>query len=325
MPRTIGIRSWRWGIRGDDGVDGRAPLIEVDWDQFDPWRITAVRHRLAEHPLLQVESLVELGKRLEQRGNVRSHSNEAAAGTPFNDAPKMHPNQRSAEETLRHVAEAKAFTSLLNVQSDPTYRALIDEVLDALKPGIDERDPGMGFRAGWIFVTSPNTVTPFHIDKEHNFLVQIAGPKTVYVWDHRDTQVVSERARDRFHAMHERDLIVWRDEFKARGRKFELTPGDGAYMPSTSPHLVVTHDQPSITMSFTYYTNSTRRDSLLHRTHERLRGLGFEPPPVGRSAAFDGVTHVGARALMHAKEALRWMRGRPVAHDRAAYGYPNTY
>lgn len=312
-------------MEGHASPNRRSPLIDVDWSTFDPWRVTTVRHHLADHPLLQIDRLVELGKRLEADGRVRSHSNEAAAGTSFNDAPKMHPTGRTTEETLRAVAEAKAFTSLLNVQTDPEYRALLDAVLDPIAPEIERRDPGMSFRAGWIFVTSPHTVTPFHMDKEHNFLLQIRGRKTVYVWEPDDDVVVSERARDRFHALHERDLIVWKEEFRERAHKYVLEPGDGAYMPSTAPHLVETMDEPTITMSFTYYTDSTRRDSLLHRTHERLRSLGIEPPPVGRRPLLDGVTHVGATALVRAKEAMRALRGQPVGSDRVPYGHANVY
>ncbi len=64
----------------------------------------------------------------------------------------------------------------------------MDEVLDELNLGVEQRDPGMCYRGGWIFVTSPNTVTPFHYDKEHNFILQVRGRKTLHVWDHRDTR-----------------------------------------------------------------------------------------------------------------------------------------
>ncbi len=98
--------------------------VEVDWPSFDPWRIQPVRHRLMEHPLLQPDQLVELGKRLEVDGRVRTHSNVAQAGTPFNSAPRLHPNRMSAADTLQRIRDAKAWMSLLNVQSDPTYRGI---------------------------------------------------------------------------------------------------------------------------------------------------------------------------------------------------------
>src|SRR3546814_2280073 len=76
-----------------------------------------------------------------------------------------------------------------------------------------------------------------------------------------------------FHLSNERYLLRWREEFRERARVFDLEPGQGAYMPSTSPHMVENGSEPSITASFTYYTDATRRDALLHRSHALMRKL----------------------------------------------------
>lgn len=290
----------------------RTALIEFDAATFDPWRIQPVRHRLCDHPLLHPDALVELGARLEARGSIRTHGSDAKAGTPFNSAPDMFPNAKSAADTLRSLRDARAWMSLLNVQADEVYRALVAEVLDSVQPQVEARDPGMCYRAGWIFVSSPRTVTPFHFDKEHNFILQIHGRKRVYVWDHRDTVVASEHARDLFHLSHERYLLRWRDEFRARAQVFDLEPGQGAYMPSTSPHMVENGDEPSITTSFTYYTDATRRDSLLHRAHALIRRIGITPPAVGRSPAFDALTQAIARPLRGSAWAADGVRFAPA-------------
>ena len=300
-------------------------LVDVDWNAFDPWRIQAVTHRLTEHALLQPDELVELGKRLEVDGRVRTHSSDAQAGTPFNTAPRLHPNRKSAAETLQQIKNAKAWMSLLNVQTDAVYRRLVDDVLDELKQGTDPVDPGMCYRGGWIFVTSPNTVTPFHYDKEHNFILQVRGRKTLYVWDHRDLVAASEESRDRFHARHERDLLVWRDELRERARRFDLEPGQGAYMPSTSPHMVENGDNASITISFTYYTDATRRDSLLHAAHDHLRTLGLRPSPVGSRPALDDLVHRSYRAAAAFKSAAKRIAGRTTYPDSAPYAFAGVY
>src|SRR3546814_6238456 len=143
-----------------------------------PWRIMAVRHDLSGHPLLQLDELLALGERLEARGSIRSHASGAKPGTPFNSAPELFPNPKSATDTLRSIADAKAWTSLLNVQIDPVYRRLVGEVLESVRPRVEAVDPGMCHRGGWIFITSPNTITPFHFDKEHNFILQIDRKST---------------------------------------------------------------------------------------------------------------------------------------------------
>ncbi len=296
--------------------------IAVDWTTFDPWAIAPVRHHLTQHPLLQMDALLELGKRLDARGSVRTHSDAVSAGTPFNQAPQLHPNRAGAAATLTGIAEAKAWMSLLNVQGDPVYRGLVDEVLDGIAPEIARRDPGMCYRGGWIFVTSPRTITPFHFDKEHNFILQVRGRKTLYVWEPHDTVAASEQARDLFHACHSRARLRWDESLRARARVFQLEPGMGAYMPSTSPHLVENGDEPSVTVSFTYYTDATRRDALLHRAHERVRNWGYEPPPVGRNGLLDA----GLLGAFRGAALLRQWRARMTQapqprSDRAPYAY----
>jgi Cupin-like domain len=295
------------------------PRIHVDPAHFDPWKLQALTHDLASHPLLQIDALIELGKRQQERKLVRTHSADATAGTSFADAPNLHPNAKGAVATLADIAKAKAWMSLLNVQADPIYRALIDEILDEVRPVIDRRDPGMCYRAGWIFVSSPGAVTPFHIDHEHNFIMQIRGKKRLYAWDPFDRVVVSERAQELFHDRHSRDLVVWDEAWRSRARVFDLVPGMGGYMPSTSPHLVENGDEPSITISFTYYTDATRQRELIYRGNAQLRRLGLAPRPVGESPQRDRVKRAVLTGLSNAKNLVRRRMGRSVRENGQPY------
>jgi hypothetical protein len=294
------------------------PRIHID-PAFEPWKVQAITHSLADHPLLQLDALVELGKRQQARKLVRTHSADATAGTSFGDAPSLHPNKQGAATTLAEIAHAKAWMSLLNVQADPTYRALVDDILEEVRPITDRRDPGMCYRAGWIFVSSPGAITPFHMDHEHNFILQIRGKKRLYTWDPFDREVVSERAQEQFHDIHSRELVTWRESHRARARVFELTPGLGGYMPSTSPHLVENGDEPSITISFTYYTDSTRQRELLYRGNARLRELGIEPSPVGSAPRRDQAKHAVFSRFTSAKNAVRRVLGQGIRTNDQPY------
>lgn len=295
------------------------PRIQIDPASFDPWKVQAVRHALSEHPLLQIGALVELGKRQQQRKLVRTHTADATAGTSFADAPLLHPNQKDATATLGDIANARAWMSLLNVQADPVYRRLIDEVLDEVQPIVSRRDPGMCYRAGWIFVSSPGAVTPFHMDHEHNFILQIQGRKRLYTWDPFDRVVVSERAQELFHERHSRELVTWDEAWRSRATVFDLEPGMGGYMPSTTPHMVENGDGPSVTISFTYYTDSTRARELLYRGNANLRRLGLEPQPVGASPGRDRVKHAVLAAYTQARNLVRRALGRGVRENHQPY------
>jgi hypothetical protein len=301
----------------------RAPRITIPGlspsTAFDPWQIQAITHALSDHPLLQIDALVDLGKRQQERRLVRTHSADATAGTSFAEAPNLHPNAQGAVSTLADIANAKAWMSLLNVQADPVYRALIDDVLEEVRPTVDRVDPGMCYRAGWIFVSSPNAVTPFHIDHEHNFILQIRGKKRLYTWDPFDREVVTERAQELFHDRHSRDLITWDDAFRARARVFDLEPGMGGYMPSTTPHMVENGSEPSITISFTYYTDATRQRELVYRGNAALRRIGLSPDPVGRSPNRDRVKHAVLSRFTTAKNFVRRSLGRSVRENSQPY------
>ena len=172
------------------------PLIDIDWENFDPWRIQSVTHELSDHPLLQPDQLVALGKRFQGSTRLFTFNNGASAATNFDAVSRLYPNRKSVADTLQGIKDAKAWMLLRHVQADETYRSLIDLAFDPIQPYIERRDPGVYYRAGWIFVASPHTTTPFHIDRNHGILLQVRGHKKVYVWDAADTDVVSDRARD---------------------------------------------------------------------------------------------------------------------------------
>src|SRR5262245_16301508 len=296
-----------------------APRIHLDPLAFEPWKIQSLTHSLIDHALLQIEPIVELGKRQQERKLVRTHSADATAGTSFADAPHLHPNQQGTAATLEGIAEARAWMSLLNVQTDPIYRKLVDEILDEVRPIVERRDPGMCYRAGWIFVSSPNAITPFHMDHEHNFIMQIRGTKRLYTWDPFDRVVVSERAQELFHDKHSRELVTWSEDWRRRARVFDLEPGQGGYMPSASPHMVENGPEPSVTISFTYYTDATRERELLYRGNATLRRLGVEPIPVGASPHRDRAKHALLSAYTRARNFARRSLGKSVRENSQRY------
>ena len=296
-----------------------APRIHIDPATFEPWKIQEVTHALADHPLLQIDALVELGKRQQERKLVRTHTSDARAGTHFNDASRLHPNPKGAVATLADIEKANAWMSLLNVQADPLYRRLVGEVLEEIRPIVERRDPGMCHLAGWIFVASPKAVTPFHMDPEHNFILQIRGSKRLYTWDPLDRVVVSEREAEQYHDRYWVKMAPWNEDWRARARVFELAPGLGGYMPATTPHMVENGDGPSITISFTYLSDATRRRELLYRGNLRLRRLGLDPLPVGTSPGRDRVKHAVLAGYMSARNMIRRAIGRRVREDGQPY------
>ncbi len=291
-------------------AEHRPPRILLDANAFDPMRVMPVRHTLEHHPLLELPAIVDLAQRLDNRCTVRFHDDRATPSTDFIKAPETNPVPGRPEDIVRSIESAHAWLALLGVHHDPEYRALLDEILESVRPIVEEREPGMSYRRADIFVASPGAVTPYHMDHEHNFILQVRGKKLLNVCEPLDREVVTERSLELFHATSSRDLVVYRDDFVARAHHFQLEPGMGGYMPTTAPHWVKNGDNVSITISFTYYTNALRRRKLLHRGNYYLRRSRLLFSPVGRSAAQDALKYPVFRTVFGVRDLVRGWSGR---------------
>jgi hypothetical protein len=300
------------------------PGLSLDADAFEPMRIMPVRHALMGHPLLELSRLVELGRRLGASGSVRYHDDKAKAATDFVKAAELHRVERPVADVIADIENAGAWMALHNVQQDPEYRALIDEVLECVRPTVERKDGPMHHRAGWIFITSPGAVTPYHMDHENNFILQVRGSKRIHVFDALDRGIVSERALEAFHHWGSRDLMGWSPEIQQKAHVFDATPGMGAYMPVTSPHWVENGPEVSITISCTYYSPETRRRKRLHQANAALRARGLAPAPVGTHPLRDRVKDAAYHAFQQARARLQQARGQTVHSLDVPYAPSHT-
>ncbi|MCB9788986.1 MAG: cupin-like domain-containing protein [Deltaproteobacteria bacterium] len=302
----------------------RGAGVTVDADAFEPMRIAPVRHTLMGHPLLELPRLVELGRRLGATGSVRYHDDKAQAGTDFVKAADLHRVERPAEEVIADIENAGAWMALHHVQQDPEYRGLVDEVLDCVRPIVERKDGRMHHLGGWIFITSPGAVTPYHMDHEHNFILQVRGRKRIHVFDPLDRSIVSEEALEAFHHWGSRERMGWTEAIQAKAHIFDAEPGMGAYMPVTSPHWVENGPEVSITISCTYYSPETRRRKRLHQANAALRARGITPSPVGAHPTRDRLKDAAYHAFQEARARLKQARGQVVHSLDIPYAVPHT-
>jgi hypothetical protein len=270
--------------------------------QFDV-RPFQIAHTLTNHPLLELPRLIELSAALP------SDSVEYNAGDlPVGQDPTSTPRTGlSIEETLRRIEECKSWMVLKDVEQDASYRRLLDECLDQVQPAIEAVCPGMAGRRAFIFVSSPGAVTPYHVDFEYNFLLQIRGGKYMTVFDGHDRAVLSELERERAVSGAPRNL-KYRDELDSKGKTFHLKPGVGVHVPLSSPHWVKVADEVSISFSITFHSQVSDRRIGAHKTNALLRRFGMSPAQVGRSEAMDSLKYNAHRVIRR----LETVKGRLV-------------
>lgn len=271
------------------------PLLRIDRNRlrrdFDraPFRI---EHRLCDHPLLQLPRLIDLARTLPAEA-CEFNSGDLSIGQD----PALTPRTGlGVEETLRQIATKRSWMVLKYIESDPEYAQLLDACLDPIERALADLAPGMCRRHAFVFVSSPGAITPFHVDFEHNFLLQLRGSKQISVWNPEDRTVMSEEERERKMTGAPRNL-PWRDEFSALGQAFMLRPGQGLQVPLSSPHWVKVGDDVSISLSVTFLTAPGVRRRALHATNAFLRRHGLVPSEAGRSVFRDSAKYTAFRLV----------------------------
>ncbi|MCF8469719.1 MAG: cupin-like domain-containing protein, partial [Parvibaculum sp.] len=268
-----------------------------------------VSHRLAGHPLFTLDRLARLAASLppdqvEFNGPVAPHQD-----------PDLTPsNGMTPEETVRRIEEANSWMVLKYVDTDPEYKALLDACLDQVAEQTGGLMGGARQRHAFIFVTSPGNVTPFHLDPELNFLLQIRGTKRMSLFDHRDREIVSLENTEQFPGSHRN--LPYNESFEARAVHQHIEPGEGIFVPIFNPHWVKNGNEVSVSFSITWHTEDSERLVKLARVNAVFRKIGMPQSEAGKSRIWDGIKVAAYDALWpcyNLMKRLAGVRGRIVA------------
>lgn len=277
------------------GAD-RHYVAPVDPANFSTHKVGQLRHTFHTHPLLQLPSLAELAEELAPLGHCRFVQPGLEQHSPFAHE-SQHPDGRGIRECFRRMEEPGSWIALYHVQHIARYRALLDEILGTVRPVIEREQSGVHDVMGFIFISAPPSVTPFHIDRENNFWLQLHGRKTLSVWDPSDRDTVTADAVEDFIVDRSLRKVRLKEEHRARKHDFDSGPGDGVYFPSTSPHMahvdtdwVKPCDGITASIGITFYTNETRRAARIHQINRILRHkLHMRPSYPGTSPLADAI------------------------------------
>jgi len=292
-------------------TSARFGIVVDEPERFSTAGVHSIRHSFERHPLFQLPELAELAKVLYESKQCRFIKPGAKQDAPF-EHESADSAGRSIDEVFARIEEPGSWVALYNVESHPPYRKLLEEIADSVRPLVERQESGMFNVGGFIFVSAPPSVTPFHIDRENNFWLQIKGRKTMNVWDPTDTHVVPTEERETFIANASLDKIRLKEGFRERSHEFDVGPGEGVYFPSTSPHMthsdvrwVKPGDGVSVSIGVVFYTDVTRRAAHLHILNRLLRRLRLDPRAPGERPWVDGLKYPLALGLVWFKKTFR--------------------
>ena len=276
---------------------GLKTIGQIPFDDAFPGRSVGFIHDLHLDDRLTLAAVADLADRLPRRSVIAD-----TAAQPLL-VPHGGPPRGALErpgDVIRDLHNANAWLTLLNVEDDPGMAEIMNTQLDQLESGMTAKRGKrvkMRKRVAFVFVSSPNSVTPVHFDIEHSLLMQVSGSKTVSV-GRFESDAVRRHEFDRYWDGSHGRIETLQPEVAA----YTMTPGRAVYIPPGTPHWV--HNGPDISLSvtLTYFTAATVRENRVEDFNSHLRRRHLKPREPGRSTTVDtakacamGVWAIGRR------------------------------
>lgn len=257
-----------------------------------------VSHQLRSHELLTLESLADLAVSLPADSiehNVGALPDVVADG----NAPRLDLELR---EMILGLETNGAWCVIKNVEQDPRYSALLDACLDEIEDLVS--GPGQAYnREGFVFLSAPGSMTPSHIDPEHNVLLQVQGSKTMVTGTWMSPQARAAEAERLVAGGHRNLKADVQDPVD-----HVLEPGRGIYVPPYTQHKVVNGPALSISLSVTWRSPALATEAKVLRANSYLRKAGVTPAAPGARTGVDKAKAGAITAAEKAKAALRRAR-----------------
>jgi len=264
---------------------GQVPqtIGQIAFDDAFPGRSVGFSHDLHHDDRLTLAAVADLADRLPRRSVIADTAAQPLlvpqGGPPRGALPRPG-------DVIRDLHNANAWLTLLMVEDDPGMAELMNTYLDQLESGtIARRGKKQGKlrkRVAFIFVSSPNSVTPVHFDIEHSLLMQVSGSKTVSIGSFESDAARRHEFNRYWNGSHGRIETLPPEE-----AAYTMTPGRAVYIPPGTPHWV--HNGPDISLSvtLTYFTAATVRENRVENFNAHLRRRHLNPQEPGHSALAD--------------------------------------
>ncbi|HEX6494685.1 MAG TPA: hypothetical protein VF018_04325 [Acidobacteriaceae bacterium] len=260
------------------------------------------RHGLTtSHPLFNLPAIRRLLEVPEVKNSVAYDAADVRVDQRWETIPKEKP---PIEEVFDHIATSGGWIMMRFVHRVPEYKAILDACLGEVRrlSGRDVQQDEKS-REAIIFVTSPNRVTPYHIDRECNFLMQVMGEKTINIFDRNDKEVVTDQELETYWSK-DNNAGVYKPQFQDRAFVTTMRPGTGVHIPVNFPHWVQNRDNVSISLSISYQYKDWKRKNV-YQANYFLRKLGMNPTPPGESAVLDYTKRVVIEAAHRTKRMIK--------------------
>lgn len=300
--------------------------LHFDEDWFSKFDRTSFQfgHELAEHPALQLDSLREIVLSL-PRDQVFASRADLKIDTDFDRAHVDNAIEKTLELTLADMASTNAYVMVRQPDTHPRLKPVLALFQGELREYIrKKRETAAKAELGnvsenfhdpmlYLFISSPNSVTPFHVDRYSTLLLQLQGEKDVMIWDRTDRDTVTEEELESLFGQPYLNNPTYKQAKARQPVAHHLVRGGGVHIPFTAPHWVKNGPAVSVSISFIFKTDASLRDGNAYSFNFHAKKLLSRLPasvprlpirPVGPSPLVDTVKSGAVRSVLGVRRRL---------------------
>lgn len=245
-------------------------------------------HNLGDHPLFEISRIADLAKQIwaQGDGNITFHIGEKRVDEKWETIPRK---RLSVIDAISNIKTSSSWILIKSIQHVPEYNEILKKGMEELEELVGDH---LGRKITWLdaylFIASPCAMTPYHIDAESTFLMQIHGEKDYNVFDPNDRSVLTEREIEDYYVGN-LSAATYKEECQNKACVIHMKPGVGLHQPARAPHWVKNGDEFSITLSFLFLTREYTMQARVFQANHYMRKLGVSPTQPGKSAVRDGI------------------------------------
>ncbi|MGA2672919.1 MAG: hypothetical protein ABSE99_06785 [Terracidiphilus sp.] len=213
----------------------------------------------------------------------------------------------AAADLIRKIDTAQAWIILKHVEREEGYRDVLENCIrDILELSGRELLRKIKWFEAILFITSPNRVTEYHLDREVSWILQLHGDKEIHLFDRADKDIVPDKELEVYWTADNR-AACYKPEYESRAIVYQMRPGTGVHIPINSPHWLRNKNNISVTLNVNFQFHD-RHWANLYRANYYLRRTGITPHPPGAHPVSDSFKSAAFTVMQRAKQAVK---GRP--------------
>lgn len=244
------------------------------------------RHNLKDHPLFELPRLVTLAENLfreEGPTSVKWAGSNAAFNMRWSEMPAKDRRQ-SMTDAIADLQKSGSWLLLYRVQTDPEYRALMNRIIAevAQMSGVPLEEQ-ITWRDAYIFLASPFSITPYHVDHESTFLFQIHGRREANIWDRDDRSVLTEPEIEDYYAGN-LSAAKYKEVNQNKANVYDMIPGNGVHHPVLAPHAFKNGPDYSVALGVHFCLRDWDQRARVYQINACLRRMRLRPTPPSHSS-----------------------------------------